>query len=56
VILQIIGNGPTKSVHAEVDAKGQPVPIGGPYPGDVGEGEGRRGRGRGGRRGTPPSS
>jgi len=32
VILQITGNGPVKSVHTEVDAKGQPVPENGPYP------------------------
>jgi hypothetical protein len=32
VILQISGNGPVKSVHTELDAKGQPVPEGGPYP------------------------
>jgi len=32
VILQITGNGPVKSVHTEVDAKGQPVAEGGPYP------------------------
>ena len=52
VTLQIMGNGPVNSVHAEVDAKGQPVPIGGPYPGEGGETTGRRGRG--GRRGAPP--
>jgi hypothetical protein len=32
VILQITGNGPVRSVHSEVDEKGQPVPEGGPYP------------------------
>jgi hypothetical protein len=32
VILQITGSGPVKSVHTEVDAKGQPVAEGGPYP------------------------
>jgi hypothetical protein len=32
VVLQITGNGPVKSVHTEVDAKGQPVPENGPYP------------------------
>jgi quercetin dioxygenase-like cupin family protein len=32
VILQITGNGPVKSVHTELDAKGQPVAEGGPYP------------------------
>jgi hypothetical protein len=53
VVLQIIGSGPVNAVHAEVDAKGQPVPIGGPYPEDAAtEGTGRRGRG--GRRGMPP--
>lgn len=55
VILQIVGNGPVKSVHAEVDANGQAVAIGGPYPEDpVDEGRGGRyGRARG-RRGAPP--
>jgi hypothetical protein len=53
VILQIVGNGPVKSTHTEVDEKGQPVAIGGPYPGE--EGEGGRGYGRNrGRRGAPP--
>ena len=49
VILQIVGNGPVKSTHSEVDANGQPVAVGGPYPEDSeGEGRGRRrGRGRG---------
>jgi hypothetical protein len=32
VMLQITGTGPVKSVHTEVDAKGQPVPEAGPYP------------------------
>ena len=32
VVLQITGSGPVKSVHTEVDAKGQPVAEGGPYP------------------------
>jgi len=32
VIVQITGTGPVKSVHTEVDAKGQPVPENGPYP------------------------
>jgi quercetin dioxygenase-like cupin family protein len=32
VVLQITGNGPVKSVHTELDAKGQPVAEGGPYP------------------------
>ena len=32
VILQITGNGPVKSIHTEVDAKGVPVPENGPYP------------------------
>jgi hypothetical protein len=31
-IVQITGNGPVKSVHSEVDEKGQPVPEHGPYP------------------------
>ena len=55
VILQIIGIGPVKSVHAEIDANGKPVAINGPYPEDpVDEGRGGRyGRGRG-RRGAPP--
>ena len=53
VVLQVMGTGPAKSTHAEVDARGVPVPPGGPYPEDaVGEGGGRRGRG--GRRGQPP--
>jgi hypothetical protein len=53
VVLQIAGDGPVKSTHAEVDAKGVAVPEGGPYPEDlVGETTGR-GRGRGGRRGQP---
>ena len=32
VLLQITGNGPVKSVHTEVDAKGQAVAENGPYP------------------------
>ena len=44
VLLQVMGIGPVKSVHAEVDAAGQPVPIGGPYPEDMDEGGGRRRR------------
>jgi hypothetical protein len=32
VLVQVTGSGPVKSVHTEVDAKGQPVPEGGPYP------------------------
>jgi hypothetical protein len=32
VVLQVTGNGPVKSIHSEVDAKGLPVPEGGPYP------------------------
>lgn len=32
VVLQITGSGPVKSVHTEVDVKGQPVPENGPYP------------------------
>jgi hypothetical protein len=47
VVLQIIGSGPVKSTHAELDAKGQPVPIGGPYPEDA--------QPEGGRRGQPPT-
>jgi quercetin dioxygenase-like cupin family protein len=55
VVLQVVGNGPVKAVHAEVDASGQMVAIGGPYPEDaVEEGRGGRyGRNRG-RRGAPP--
>jgi len=54
-VLQIVRNGPVKSTHAEVDAKGQAVAINGPYPEDpVDEGRGGRyGRARG-RRGAPP--
>ena len=45
VILQITGVGPVRSTHAEVDAAGQPVPVGGPYPEDlVDDGGGRRRR------------
>jgi hypothetical protein len=44
VILQITGVGPVKSTHAEVDASGKPVAIGGPYPEDQQEGGGRRRR------------
>ena len=44
VILQITGVGPVKSTHAEVDAAGKPVPVGGPYPEDMQEGGGRRRR------------
>jgi hypothetical protein len=50
VVLQIVGNGPVRTTHAEVDAAGLPVPVGGPYPEDAVEGGGRR-RGR---RGAPP--
>ncbi len=32
VVVQISGNGPVKSTHTEVDAKGQPVAENGPYP------------------------
>ena len=32
VLIQITGNGPVKSTPTEVDAKGQPVPVNGPYP------------------------
>jgi hypothetical protein len=55
VVLQVVGNGPVKAIHAEVDANGQMVAIGGPYPEDaVDEGRGGRyGRNRG-RRGAPP--
>lgn len=54
VILQIVGNGPVKATHAEVDAAGLPVPIGGPFPEDASEESGGRyGRNRG-RRGAPP--
>lgn len=54
VILQIVGNGPVRSTHAEVDIAGMPVPVGGPYPEDAtDEGGGRYGRNRG-RRGAPP--
>ena len=44
VILQITGVGPVKSTHAELDAAGKPVAIGGPYPEDMQEGGGRRRR------------
>ena len=44
VILQVTGVGPVKSTHAEVDAAGKPVAIGGPYPEDMQEGGGRRRR------------
>ena len=44
VILQVTGVGPVKSTHAEVDASGKPVAIGGPYPEDMQEGGGRRRR------------
>jgi hypothetical protein len=54
VILQVAGIGPVKSVHTEVDEKGQPVPIGGPYPGE--EGEGGRGYRRRGRGAPPPAT
>jgi hypothetical protein len=54
VILQIVGNGPVRTTHAEVDAAGIPVPVGGPFPEDAAEeGGGRYGRNRG-RRGAPP--
>src|SRR5688572_10919907 len=54
VILQIVGNGPVRTTHAELDAAGLPVPIGGPFPEDATEeGGGRYGRNRG-RRGAPP--
>jgi quercetin dioxygenase-like cupin family protein len=44
VILQITGVGPVTSTHAELDAAGKPVPVGGPYPEDMEEGGGRRRR------------
>jgi quercetin dioxygenase-like cupin family protein len=44
VILQITGVGPVKSTHAELDAAGNPVAVGGPYPEDMQEGGGRRRR------------
>jgi hypothetical protein len=45
VLLQITGVGPVKSTHAELDASGKPVAIGGPYPEDlVDDGGGRRRR------------
>ena len=44
VILQITGVGPVKSTHAELDAAGKPVAVGGPYPEDMQEGGGRRRR------------
>jgi hypothetical protein len=44
VILQITGVGPVHSTHAELDAAGKPVPVGGPYPEDQQEGGGRRRR------------
>jgi hypothetical protein len=54
VVLQISGNGPVRTTHAEVDAAGIAVPIGGPFPEDAAEESGGRyGRNRG-RRGAPP--
>ena len=44
VILQITGVGPVHSTHAELDAAGKAVPVGGPYPEDMQEGGGRRRR------------
>ena len=44
VLLQVMGIGPVKPTHAEVDAAGQPVALGGPYPEDMEEGGGRRRR------------
>jgi quercetin dioxygenase-like cupin family protein len=44
VILQITGVGPVHSTHAELDAAGKPVAVGGPYPEDMQEGGGRRRR------------
>jgi hypothetical protein len=31
-LIQVSGSGPVKSTHTELDAKGQPVPVNGPYP------------------------
>ena len=42
VILQVTGVGPVASTHAELDAAGQPVPAGGPYPEDMVEDTGGR--------------
>ena len=44
VILQITGVGPVRTTHAELDAAGNPVPVGGPYPEDVQDGGGRKRR------------
>jgi quercetin dioxygenase-like cupin family protein len=44
VILQITGVGPVQSTHAELDAAGNVVPAGGPYPEDAQEVGGRRRR------------
>jgi quercetin dioxygenase-like cupin family protein len=44
VILQITGVGPVRSTHAELDASGTPVPIGGPYPEDMQDAGGRKRR------------
>jgi hypothetical protein len=44
VILQVTGVGPVQSTHAELDAAGKPVAVGGPYPEDMEEGGGRRRR------------
>ena len=44
VILQITGVGPVNSTHAELDAAGNPVPAGGPYPEDMQDNGGRRRR------------
>jgi quercetin dioxygenase-like cupin family protein len=44
VILQITGVGPVHSTHAELDAAGKAVPVGGPYPEDMQDGGGRKRR------------
>jgi hypothetical protein len=44
VILQITGVGPVHATHAELDAAGNVVPVGGPYPEDMQDGGGRRRR------------
>ena len=44
VILQITGLGPVHSTHAELDAAGKAVPVGGPYPEDMQDGGGRKRR------------
>ena len=44
VILQITGVGPVQSTHAELDAAGVKVPVGGPYPEDMQDAGGRKRR------------